>query len=59
MEQKVMFCWGVQVSQVPEAPEGIFGRSLYLVAFNEPVKQKDKKIMNIFYFTSKQKHPWT
>lgn len=42
-----MFCWGVQVSQVPEASEGIFGRSLYLVAFNEPVKSKDKKIMNL------------
>lgn len=31
-----MFCLAVQVSQVPEAPEGILGHSLYLVAFNEP-----------------------
>lgn len=31
-----MFCFAVQVSQVPEAPEGILGHSLYLVAFNEP-----------------------
>lgn len=33
-----MFSLALQVSQVPEAPEGKLGHSLDLVAFNEPVR---------------------
>lgn len=34
--------WNIQVSQVPESSEGIFGRSLYLITLNEPVEDNEK-----------------
>lgn len=38
----------LQVSQVPESSEGIFGDSLYLITLNEPKEQR-------IYSTSKEK----
>lgn len=34
--------WNIQVSQVPESSEGIFGCSLHLITLNEPVENKKK-----------------
>lgn len=36
----------VQVGQVPESPEGVFGRSLDLITFNEPVEDKNKSMVD-------------
>lgn len=48
----VLTGWNIQVSQVPESSEGIFGCSLYLITLNEPVEDKNKGmdlVINLWY----------
>lgn len=37
---KIFNIYHIQVCQVPESSEGIFGHCLNLITFNEPVKKK-------------------